>query len=219
VVPWIYDVTQACSFGASALCFRLRVSGREHVPSRGACIVASNHASYLDPVVLGAASVRRLAFVARHELFDVPVLGAYIRALGAFPVRQEHAVDIESFRRALGILRRDEVVALFPEGTRSHDGRLQTGKGGVGVLAIKANVPVVPAYIAGTDRALPRAAKWIRCVPVSVRFGPPLRSEAFMKGGHRDGSRLMTEAVMQAIADLASSISIHPKEAVGVKTR
>lgn len=219
MVPLVYAITHGCACVAATLCFRLTVHGREHLPLRGPCILASNHASYLDPVVLGAASPRRLAFIARHDLFDVPLLGSYLRLLGAFPVHQEHAVDVESFRTALRLLGRGEAIALFPEGTRSHDGRLQTGKGGVGLLALKANVPVVPAYIAGTERALPKHTWRIRCAPVVVRFGPPLAPQAVVAGHRRtERGRALADAVMAAIAALASSITVHPGQASVVQS-
>ncbi len=154
--------------------FRLEVRGRENIPNKGGFILASNHVSYLDPVVLGASCPRQLNFMARHDLFLIPVFGALIRTLGAFPLRRNFA-DIASIKEALRRLQLEKGIVLFPEGSRSYykeiSGRVQPG---IGFMASKSQVPVVPAYINGTGKALGRQARFVRPAKIRVYFGKPI---------------------------------------------
>ena len=125
--------------------FRERVEGREHVPKTGPFVLAANHVSYIDPVVLGVACPRPIHFMAKAELFRIPVLGFLIRELGAFPV-QRGAADRSAIRRALRILNDGGVVGVFPEGTRNRRGEVLNPQGGAALIALKAGV----AGIAGS---------------------------------------------------------------------
>ncbi|NLN19757.1 MAG: 1-acyl-sn-glycerol-3-phosphate acyltransferase [Firmicutes bacterium] len=149
--------------------FRERVEGREHVPKTGPFVLAANHVSYIDPVVLGVACPRPIHFMAKAELFRIPVLGFLIRELGAFPV-QRGAADRSAIRRALRILNDGGVVGVFPEGTRNRRGEVLNPQGGAALIALKAGVPVLPAAIWGTANIdgplhLPKPVR------VGVRFG------------------------------------------------
>jgi 1-acyl-sn-glycerol-3-phosphate acyltransferase len=116
------------------IAFRMQVEGKDNVPSQGGVILAANHLSMLDPIVVGCAIDRPVRFMAKRELFDNPLLRMLARSLGAFPVRRGKD-DKDAFRRALEVLRNDEVLGIFPEGTRSLDGRLQRAYSGAAVLA------------------------------------------------------------------------------------
>jgi len=155
------------------LFFGLRISGAEHIPRNGALIVAANHMSNFDPPVLGAVFPRRLNFVAKEELFRNALFGAFLRQLGAFPLRRGGA-DAGSIKEAVRRLRDDRAVLIFPQGTRtvSPGNRVRAG---VGFLAAKTGAAVIPARIIGTDIILPRGAKYPRCGTVKVAFGKPLR--------------------------------------------
>jgi len=154
--------------------FRLEVKGRENLPRAGGFILASNHLSYLDPTVLGAASPRPLHFMARHDLFEIPIFGAFIRNVGAFPVRRNFA-DIAGIKEALRYLRKAQGIVLFPEGSRySGNGLSQEVQPGVGLMAMRSQTPVVPAFINGTQRALGRHARFIRPAKIRVYFGKPI---------------------------------------------
>ena len=209
----------ACWYGLSKfLCwltlrvgFGLVVSGREHVPARGACIVASNHVSFLDPVVVGVACPRRLAFMARDTLFAQPLLGVWLRAVGAIPVHR-HEADPSAIRAALRRLRAGRPLALFPEGGRQLSGALGSAKRGVGLLAMAARAPIVPVYLEGTFRALPPGARWFRRAKIRVAFGPavaytersaPSAPEAARAPARPSGSpgRARQEQLAQAVTD------------------
>ena len=138
-------------------------------------IIAANHCSNLDPIVIGAFFPRRLRYLAKSELFSFAPLGLAIRALGAVPAKRE---DLQGAAGALKFLverlQSGEDVLLFPEGQRSHDGRLKPLEEGVGLLAAKTGAPVIPAYIHGTFEAMPRGSSTYRPVKVVLSFGRPI---------------------------------------------
>ena len=132
--------------------FHLKVKGAENLPEGGGCIIACNHISYLDPPLLGFATGRELYYLAKEGLFDeVNKLFTWlIITYNAIPLRRG-GVDISVIKRVFRLLRRGEVLVLFPEGTRSKSGRLLSPKPGLGFIAWRANVPVIPAYIRGAN--------------------------------------------------------------------
>ncbi len=154
---------------ASLLFYPCRVSGRENVPRKGGCIYASNHESNIDPVLLPVVSPRQMRFLAKDSLFKNPVLGALIRCGGGIPLKRGLA-DRGALSEALSELKSGWPVLIFPQGTRGGI-KIQSG---VGFLAIKAGVPVVPIYIEGTDKVLPKGAAFPQRTPVRVIFGKPL---------------------------------------------
>lgn len=154
--------------------FFFKCSGAEKLPKTGGCIIASNHLSYLDPIVLSIASPRVLSFMSKRELFTNPFFGKLISALNAFPLERGSA-DLKSIRFAINKLKNEGTLIIFPEGTRSKSGRINAGQAGVSMLAAKSKMPVVPAFIKGTDTALSAGSKKIKFfVPLSVHFSKPL---------------------------------------------
>lgn len=152
--------------------YRLEVFGLENIPGEGGFIMAANHASYLDPPVIGAVSTRRVRFMAREGLFKIPIFGTFIKIF-SFPVKRDkpHPSAIkESVRR----LRKGELIVMFPEGSRSADGNLLEAKRGLSVLAAMSRTPVVPTFIRGTEKALPVGARLPRPSKITVVFGSPL---------------------------------------------
>jgi 1-acyl-sn-glycerol-3-phosphate acyltransferase len=157
----------------SVLWFDLKVYGVENVPERGGVLILSNHQSYLDPVVLGAKLIRPLSFLAKSELFEVPGFGWMIRNLNAFPVRQGEG-DIGAVKETIRRLQEGHALNMFPEGSRSDDGEIAPMQSGIGLIARRAGVPVVPAVIDGSFAAWPRGKKIFRPHPIRVQFGPPM---------------------------------------------
>lgn len=187
--------------------FRLYVRfesiGGENVPDTGGCILTPNHVSFLDPPVVGCGLRHRIVhFMARNTLFKAPVMGWWMWKVGTIPIDRTKG-DLAALRSALKGLMNGKVVCLFPEGTRSPDGELQTAKGGVGFLIARAGVPVVPVYIDGTYRAWPRGARWIKPTKVRIIYGPPIQPEAFGldQPGKPDYEHIV-EVVMNRIAAL-----------------
>ncbi len=167
---WFYFLNRAVARLCCRILFRLRSHGVEKIPSDGAFLLAVNHCSFLDPVLAGISMRRPLAFMARSTLFRPAPMAMALKGLNALPLDRE-GVGISGFRAVLDHLAKGGGVLVFPEGTRSRDGRLGRLKGGVLKLARMAGVPVVPAMVIGSDRALGRG-HWIpRPVRVEIRFG------------------------------------------------
>lgn len=153
--------------------FGLRTFGRGSVPKRGGVILAVNHASFIDPVVVGCGLTRPVHYMGRATLFR-GLFAALIRALNAFPVARGGA-DRRAVKEFISRVRAGNAVMLFPEGTRTRDGRLGPIMPGAGALAIRAGAPVVPTYIGGTFDAWPRTRKLPRRAPISIHFDRPIR--------------------------------------------
>src|SRR5216117_1077351 len=185
------------------LFFRVEVKNPEHVPLAGAVLLVANHSSLLDPPLVGGVLPRQLSFLAKAELFRIPLFGPLIRRLKARPVRRE-GPDPGALRMALRVLEEDGALLIFPEGTRGAEGVLRPAKAGAGMLAVKSGAPVVPVYISGSGRAWPRGQRLFRPGKVTVTFGAPLRF------GERAGDRraqyeTASREMMAAIARLRDS--------------
>jgi 1-acyl-sn-glycerol-3-phosphate acyltransferase len=143
---------------------------------RGGLLIAANHQSYLDPVLIGLAWPQPICYLARRSLFRIPGLNVLMRSLNAHPIARGR-VDSRGVRTVLGLLRRGEAVLVFPEGTRTRDGSLGRFRPGIASLAIRCHVPVLPACIEGAYRCWPRTRPLPRAARVAVAFGGPLRPE------------------------------------------
>ncbi len=153
--------------------FRLRIEGREHEPAHGPFIVAANHVSAIDPPLVGTSLHHRAAYMGKHELFAVPILGPLLRSIGVFPVRRGEP-DRKAIRTSLDVLTGGGVLVMFPEGTRSPDGRLQTPERGAAMIALRTGVAVLPVAVISSQRILPKGRRWPKFQQVTVRMGPPL---------------------------------------------
>src|SRR3712207_3661885 len=187
----------------------MHVTGRENVPATGPVILASNHLSFIDSMVIPLSAPRRVHYLAKAEYFTGTGIGGWLTrtlftALGAMPVeRQTHRAAQEALDTALSVLSRGEGFGIYPEGTRSRDGRLARGKTGVAWLALTADCPVVPVAVHGTDRIQPVGARWPRPHRVSVTFGEPLTfPEHQGMAGKGRPRREVTDGVMESIAAL-----------------
>lgn len=155
--------------------FRGEVLGLENLPKSGAYLVASNHASLLDPPIVGSHLSHQVCFFARKSLWKPGFATWWLDAVGTIPVDRDGGADITAIKRVLGALKKQKVVILFPEGTRTPDGLLQTPKPGVGMLACRAQVTVIPVRLFGSFEAFGRADGLNPGTPVSLVFGPPLK--------------------------------------------
>lgn len=151
---------------------RGRIRNADRLPDTGAFILAGNHVSFLDPPFFGLCCRRAAYYLARDTLFRNPVAGWILRSWNCVPIKREGG-DIAAMRTVLRLLGEGKAVVMFPEGTRSADGRLQEARAGIGMIVAKAGVPIVPMRIWGTDRALPRGASLPRPARVTVAFGEP----------------------------------------------
>lgn len=174
-----------CRFVIRVTGIRVRIEGIENIP-RGACIFASNHASNLDGVILLPAIPQRVALFAKKELFRLPVFGAGMRAAGFVPVDRGGRQATAGIATAVETLKNGLSVFIFPEGTRSPDGRLQPLKKGAFAMAIEAGAPIVPVSIAGTHRLMRRGEWVVRAGGVAVRFGAAVDASAFVTKGRAE---------------------------------
>jgi 1-acyl-sn-glycerol-3-phosphate acyltransferase len=184
--------------------FRLRVEGEEHLPAAGAAIIAANHLSFFDSVVLALAVPRPLRFVGKAEYLDHWPTRRLFPALGMIPVeRRSPRQAYGALRAAAQVLEADELFAVYPEGTRSHDGTLQEGHNGVGHLSVTTGASIIPAGIVGTDRIQPKGTRVPRPFrPATVRFGSPIDPHRY-DGSRRECRRRITRDVMSAIGELS----------------
>jgi 1-acyl-sn-glycerol-3-phosphate acyltransferase len=184
--------------------WRVRVEGGERLPRRGPAILAANHVSFFDSVVLIMTVRRTLSFVGKVEYLDSWTTRRLLPALGMIPVdRGDGRRAIAALKLAAGVLRAGSMFAIYPEGTRSPDGALQAGHTGVAYLSMATGVPIVPAGIVGTSRIQPPGSRVPRPFrPVTVRFGRPIDPSIYA-GSRRQRRRLITDDVMTAIQSLS----------------
>jgi 1-acyl-sn-glycerol-3-phosphate acyltransferase len=182
-----------------AVYFRWRVFHPERVPPEGPVILAANHASALDPPLVGAGVKRGVHMLARDTLFRFPVFGWLLRKWEAVPVDREGG-GAAGLRAILHSLEEGKAILLFPEGTRTRDGKLQPARSGVGLIVVKSGAPVVPVRVFGTYEAYGRHMKIPRPHRVAIKYGEPLRfDELCVEARHCSKARL--KEIYQEIAD------------------
>ncbi|KAA9130017.1 1-acyl-sn-glycerol-3-phosphate acyltransferase [Microbacterium caowuchunii] len=192
------------------LAYRPRIEGRANVPRKGPVIFASNHLSFIDSFVIPMSSPRHVQFLAKSSYFDGPGIKGWLSrefftALGASPVQRgagQAALDALDQQRRM--LEAGKAIALYPEGTRSLDGRLYKGRTGVAFLALQTGAPVVPVGLIGTNEIMPVGAKFPRLRPrVTIRFGKPIDVSAHGVASSGRARRLATDEIMAAIHALS----------------
>ncbi|ORT60869.1 lysophospholipid acyltransferase family protein [Streptomyces sp. CB03238] len=192
------------------LLFRPRTEGLEHIPEDGAAIVAGNHLSFSDHFLMPVVLKRRITFLAKQEYFTGPgikgrLTAAFFRSAGQIPVdRSGKEAGQAAIREGLGVLAKGELLGIYPEGTRSHDGRLYKGKVGVAVMALKAGVPVIPCAMVGTFEIQPPGQVVPKIKRVTIRFGEPLDFSRYA-GMENDKTvlRAVTDEIMYRILALS----------------
>ncbi|MDO5116337.1 MAG: lysophospholipid acyltransferase family protein [Synergistaceae bacterium] len=181
---WVYQLTRFLVTLYFTLYHRLSVYGKEKIPRGRTVIVASNHASYLDPPLVGYAFFPGyLKFIAWEKLFSFAPFGAFLRTMGAVPVSPENKNSSAALLRlVMGFLQEGYNVFICPEGHRTEDGRLQPLEGGVAIMSLKTGAPVIPTYASGTWRAFAPHMKFPRPHKLTVVFGDPIDPAALPEG-------------------------------------
>jgi 1-acyl-sn-glycerol-3-phosphate acyltransferase len=197
----LYDLAHAIFFVLFKLVFGYRVIGRENVPDTGPVILASNHASFLDPPFVGTGVKRRVNFVAKEELFNRRWKRFILTRWKAIPIRREK-LDKEMLKTILDKLKSGEAVGLFPEGTRSPDEKLLPGKPGIGMVVSMAKAPVVPVYIKGSWLTMGKVHTKLRPTPITMVYGKPMTFPVLegVKGHER--YQAISERIMEEIEKL-----------------
>lgn len=177
-----YDIVRRIVDFPFVMCFGLITDGKENVPDEGPVILACNHQSFLDPMIVGiGVRTRQTHYMARENLLKVPILGPFLKSMKVHPVKRGH-VDPRALRKTLEILRAGDVILIFPEGTRTRDGGLGEFKAGVGAIAARTDAWIVPVCLAGTFDCWPRSQPIFRRGRVRLTYGKPFKASPDDKG-------------------------------------
>ncbi len=183
--------------------FSLEIEGAENLPKKGPFIVASNHVSHVDPIVVGVAcNTSQIAFMAKRELFDMPILGPWIKAVGCISV-ERNSGSSGSLKKAVQKLKDGGAIGIFPEGRRSPDGSLKKPEPGIGLLAAKSGAPIIPIYVSGTAKVMPKGQKIPKPYKIKARIGKIVDiSQRSGLSGKREAYEFIGEKAIAAIAAL-----------------
>lgn len=192
--------------------FRWKVYSPENVPLTGPVILASNHASFLDPPLVGSGLHREINYLARETLFRFPIVGSILRSWNAVPVDREGGSP-SGLRNILSRLHKGGAIILFPEGTRTRDGKLQPARSGIGLTVIKSDAPVVPVRVFGTFEAYGRHMKFPKPKRVIVKYGKPMDFKKFREEA-KACSKERVKEIYQEVANeiLAEIAKLEPNE-------
>ncbi len=195
----LFSIIKLIAYPLFRVLFSVEHQGVENVPEEGAVIIAGNHPSYLDPLLVGLPIKRTIRFMAWDALFKVPVLGQVIRAIGAFPVDIRKGRGEAAFREALRVLEGGDALGIFPEGQRSDQAAMGELRTGVARLAIETGAPIVPVTIGGAMRAWPKWKLLPKSAKIIVRYHQPIRLSEGERAANRD-NREFHQQVMQRVA-------------------
>ncbi len=189
------------------LLFRVKTYNFENIPSQGKLILCSNHVSYIDPVMIGAFINRYIYFMAKVELFENRLLSAVVTFLNAFPVNRT-ATDRSSIRTAVEVLKEGQMLALFPEGTRSVNGIIREGKKGVGLISVMSKAPIMPVAIKNTNKIVQKPKKRLFFPKVKMMAGSLIEvDEIIEKYPKKKATAIIVSKVMDEIKKLHNKIS------------
>ena len=206
--PTTYRIGASISRVVGRVVFRVRYEGLDNVPVDGGGILAPNHVSFLDPLLIASRVDRPMVFIAHELFFAKQPLGTWLRRAGGFPVASG-GESTGGIREVLRELKAGRLLGMFPEGTRSWDGRLLPAMAGVGLLVAATDVPVIPVHVDGAYDAWPRHRRIPRPHRVTVRFGAPVQLDEIRqrmtldRKNRRAHQQAIADAVMDAIAALA----------------
>jgi 1-acyl-sn-glycerol-3-phosphate acyltransferase len=182
---WWYALSQMLVRLGGAAAWKLQAYGLHRLPRSGGALIAANHQSYLDPPIVGSCLPREMHFMARRSLFKNPLFGALIVRYNAFPIERDTA-DVKGVRTAIERLQAGNLLLVFPEGTRTRDGTIGPMRAGIGMLAERAAVPIVPVLIDGAYKVWPRGAALPRFGGrIRVLFGRPFVPDKDQDAGER----------------------------------
>ncbi len=194
-VRWYCFVRWACRLFCM-LFFRMRTYGRENIPKKGAFLLVSNHQSYLDPIFCAIPITRRVGFLARESLFTHWLFGGLIKSLGTIPLKLGEG-DLAAMRKVIDVLKQGRGVCLFPEGTRTADGKITPFKPGFGLLCRRGKAAVVPVVIDGAFESWPRHKKLFSSGPIAVCYGKAISAEQAKEMGDAKLAEVVTDTLRE----------------------
>jgi len=200
---WVYNYSTKLFKLGLLIWNRVKVYGAENIPDEGGVLMASNHASFLDPPVVSIGYRKRpIHFMARNTLWNSKFGTWWMTHVGCIPVSRGTG-DMRALKTTIKMLKEGKVVSMFPEGTRTEDGKLQKPLGGIGFIVEKSGCSVVPSYIDGSYKAHPKGTRFIKPTKVTITYGKPITPEEFQAlGTGRKAYDKYAELIMQRIADL-----------------
>ena len=198
VCPFWFHLVRLFSLTFFKFFHSFRTSGTDNLPA-GPLILAPNHASYLDPPATGCGLFRVTYYLARHTLFKPPIASWLLPSIGSIPVNQ-NSPGPSSLKNIFEVFKNKGTLVLFPEGQRTFDGNLRKAEPGIGMIAARANVPVVPVHIIGSREAMPRNGSWHPFRPIRVVYGQPMRFSGDPKS--REDFQKFADEIMSAISKL-----------------
>ena len=187
--------------------YRVEVSGYENIPKNGKFILCSNHLSYVDPLIIVGFFSRHVYFMAKKEVFNIRVLGETISFLNAFPV-DRNSIDRKAIKNSIEILNSDEVLCMFPEGTRSTEGVIRDGHRGVGLISIlSSNSPILPMALSGTNKIIQKPRKRIFFPKVKITYGNLIDTSSIIKeNDNKTAISIILNKTMGSIKELYERI-------------
>ena len=196
------------------LYFRVRIEGKENIPTKGGCIIVANHASFIDPFLIAAYIPRQVHYFTYAKYFYARLFHWYCKRTYCIPVKKD-GKDISSLKQALRLLKSGELLGIFPEGERSFTGQLGKGEPGTALIAMKAKVPILPVGIQGAYEAFPRGSNFPRFRSrITVRYGVPFHIEELVEQTkHLENNELqqhITDFIMGKIAEVYATIHPNP---------
>ena len=204
----IQNFCRAFTALTGALLYRIEYINKHNVPKKGGCVIASNHSSYIDPPLIANAIFYRIfRFMAKDALFKSLIYGTLLRSMGAFPIKRE-GIDRKSWDTFVQLVNNGQCVILFPEGTRTPNGKIQQGKLGTGMLIHRAKAKVIPVYIHGAFDAWPRGKSFpVFFKKIIVIYGSPIDfAEYFNTKGNKEIYQKITEKIMDDIKELKNYV-------------
>ena len=199
-MPWFYYAGRVLVWGLLILLTRWRVRGKENIPCQGPLLIVANHLNLADPAILAVSLSRKIVFMAKEELFRSPLSAYFIRGFGSFPVHRGR-LDRKALRQADQILAQGRALIMFPEGMRSHHGRLQHAFSGSALIAWRSGVPILPVGITGTEKI--KGVAWLLRRPqITINIGHPFRLSPASSKLTKEELAERTKDIMGHIAEL-----------------
>ena len=187
-----YCIAKALLIICGKVFFRLKSSGNRQIPRNGGVLIVANHASNLDPFLIGCQIKRQVRFFTKKEAFRISFVAWILKFIGCIPVNRK-AIDIGALKTAIQVLKNGNSLMFFPEGTRTHDGRMGSFKPGVAKIACESKAMIVPTYIKGSYDAWPRHRKFFKPVRIQITFGMPFEAKEIIQTSLNITDRKKTE--------------------------
>lgn len=204
---FIFNLTQYVLKGMFTILYRVNIKGQDKIPRKGKYLICSNHISYLDPVLIGAYLPRFTYFMAKGELFTFSLISNLVTFYNAFPVNRA-IIDRATFNTALNILKNENILCLFPEGTRSVDGKIGEGKKGIGLISFLSGAPVIPMVIVGSNKIIQKPHKRIFFPKIKMAIGDTIDTARIIKENNRkDAIQIIVDETMRSLKKLYQNTS------------